>query len=133
MRAARVALAAVVLAQVAAYQLPPDKLEQAAALYRIGIVLTVVGLVLGIGVPIALLELGVSARLRDLAERASRRRAVQALVFVPLLLLAIALVSLPVDLYRQHVMHEYGLSVQGWGGWLGDWTKRQLVTWVIAV
>ncbi len=133
MRAARVFLAAVVLSQIAAYQLPPDKLEQAAALYRIGIVLTVVGVVLGIALPIALLELGVSARLRDLAERISRRRAVQAVVFVPLLLLAIALVSLPVDVYRQHVMRAYGLSVQGWGGWLGDWTKGRLVTWAIAV
>ena len=133
MRAARVALAAVVLGQVAAYRLPPDKLEQAEALYRIGIVLAVVGLVLGIAVPIALLELRVSSRLRDLAERASRRRVVQALVFVPLTLLAIALVSLPVDVYRQHVMRAYGLSVQGWGSWLGDWAKGQLLTWAIAV
>ena len=50
-------------------------------------------------------------------------------MFVPLLLLAIALVSLPVDVYQQHVMRAYGLSVQGWGvvaRRLGEGTARDL-------
>jgi hypothetical protein len=98
----------------------------------IGIVLAVVGLVLGIAVPIALLELRVSARLRDLAERASRRRVVQALVrAAPAARDRAGLAA------RRRVPAardaRVRASVQSWGGWLGDWTKQQLVTWAIAV
>jgi STE24 endopeptidase len=115
------------------YRLPPDKLEQAEALYRTRTALSVAGLVLGLAVPIALLQLRVAPRYRDLALRVSRRRTIQALVFVPLLLLTLALVSLPVDVYEHHVLRAYGLSVQGWASWLADWSKGQLVTWALAV
>jgi Zn-dependent protease with chaperone function len=118
---------------VTAYQLPPDKQEKAERLYRIRITLYIVSLVVGIAIPVLLLQLRVGPRYRDLAARVSRRRIVQALVFVPLLLLTMALISLPLDIYSQHVMRAYELSVQGWGSWLGDWVKGQLVTYVIAV
>jgi STE24 endopeptidase len=145
-RAARLVLAGLLLAAAAAaraepseppriseYRLPADKLAQAEALYRTRNALALASLVLGIAVPIALLQLRVAARYRDLAERAGRRRALQALVFVPLTLLTLALASLPIDVYGQHVMRAYGLSVQGWGSWLGDWAKGQLLAWAIAV
>jgi Zn-dependent protease with chaperone function len=118
---------------VTAYQLPPDKQERAEKLYRIRGLLYVAGFVVGIGIPVLLLQLRIGPRYRDVAERASRRRIVQAIVFVPLLLLTMAVLSLPMDLYSQHVMRAYGLSVQGWGSWFGDWAKAQLVTYVIAV
>jgi Zn-dependent protease with chaperone function len=118
---------------VTAYRLPPDKQEKAERLYRIRTTLYVATLVLGIGIPILLLQLRVGPRYRNLAERVSRRRIVQAIVFVPLLLLTMAVLSLPMDMYSQHVTRVYGLSVQGWGSWFGDWAKGQLVSYVIAV
>ena len=146
MRAARLVLAGLLLAAAAAaradqpeppriteYRLPPEKQAQAEGLYRTRNALALASLVLGIAVPLALLQLRVAPRYRDLAERASRRRAVQALVFVPLTLLTLARVSLPLEVYGQHVMRAYGLSVQGWGSWLGDWVKSQLLTWALAV
>ena len=54
--------------RVTEYRLPPDKLEQAEALYRTRNALALAGLVLGVAVPLALLQLGVAARYRDLAE-----------------------------------------------------------------
>jgi STE24 endopeptidase len=117
---------------VTRYELPPDKLEKAEALYRTRTVLYLVSLVVGILILVAIAELRLGPRYRDLAERASSRRTVQALIFVPLLLLTIAVLSLPLDAYQQQVMRSYGLSVQGWGSWFWDWTKGQLVSWVIS-
>lgn len=138
MRAGRLALAAVplVLATSAAaggYELPPDELAKAEALYRIHTALYLASLVLGAAVPLALLELGIARRFRDLAERAGRRRIVQAVVFVPLVLLATGVLSLPLGAVQQYVARAYRLSVQGWGSWLGDWAKGQLVACAIAV
>ncbi len=112
---------------IAEYRLPPDRLEKAEALYRTSLRLFLVGTAYGIAVLVALLWLRASARFRDLAERASARRFVQALVFVPLLVLAIELLELPLGIYRQQLVRSYGLSVQGWGSWFWDWTKGQLI------
>ena len=62
----------------------------------------------------------------------SRRRSVQALVFFPLLLLVLGILQLPMDLLGHRLSLAYGQSVQGWGSWLGDWLKGNLVTLVIA-
>lgn len=87
----------------------------------------------GVLVLVALIALSVGPRLRDLAERVSRRRFVQALVFVPLLLLIVELSGLPVGMYRHHLARVYDQSVQTFGSWLWDWAKGFLVTLVIAV
>lgn len=72
---------------------------------------------------IALLRWGLIARLRDLAERASSRLLVQALVFIPALVLLLALLRFPVAIAYHWLAVHYGLSVQAWGSWLWDWTK----------
>lgn len=142
MRAARLAFLLLVLAapsaraepeRITEYRLPPEKMAEAETLYRIRTTVTLVSLALALAAPIALLELRVGPRYRDLAERIGRRRFVQALVFVPLLFLTLALVSLPLDVYEQSVMREHALSVQGWGSWFGDWAKSQLVSYALAV
>jgi STE24 endopeptidase len=113
------------------YELPPDKLVKAEALYRTRTLLYLVSLLVSVAVLLLVIELRIGPRYRDLAERLSTRRVVQALVFVPLLLLTLAVASMPVDVYQQHIMRAYGLSVQGWGSWLWDWTKAQLISAVI--
>jgi STE24 endopeptidase len=35
----------------------------------------------------------------------------------------LTLANLPLDLYGHHVSRAYGISIQGWGGWLGDQGK----------
>lgn len=119
--------------KVTEYSLPPDKLVKAEALYRTRTVLYLVGLVFGIVVLWILLKLRVAPAFRDLAERTSKNSFIQTLVFVPLLLLLIALISLPLDIYHQHISRAYGLSVQGWGSWAGDWCKEQAISLVISV
>lgn len=114
------------------YRLPPEALAKSEALYRTTIVMTIVGTVYGLAVLGGLLFLRVAPRYRDLAERVSRRRFVQALVFVPLLLLTIDVLSLPVSLYGHSLQRRYGLSVQGWGSWFWDWTKGELLGTALA-
>ena len=114
------------------YRLPPDTLARSTALYRTGIVMLVVGTVYGLGLLGALIGLRVAPRYRDLAERVSRRRVVQALVFVPLIVLTLDVLSLPLTLYGHHLQLQYGLSVQGWGSWFWDWTKGELIGVLLA-
>jgi len=117
---------------IAEYRLPPDKLARSEALYRTRVALFIVGTLYGVAVLLAVLELGLARRLRDLAERTATRRFVQVLLFAPLLLLAMDVLSLPLAIYGHHLQLDYGLSVQGWGAWLWDWAKSQLIDVVIA-
>lgn len=114
------------------YQLPPDTLARSEALYRTSTVMLVVGTVYGLATLVLLLVLRVAPRFRDLAERVSRRRFVQAMVFAPLLLLTLDVLSLPVSLYGHSLQLQYGLSVQSWGSWFWDWIKAELIGTAIA-
>jgi Zn-dependent protease with chaperone function len=118
---------------IVGYRLPPDRLQRAEALYRMRVATFAVGRIYAPLVLIAVLAWRVAPRFRDLAERASRRRFVQALVFVPLIMLSIDALILPLEAFRHHLQQSYGLSVQGWGSWLWDWTKREMVNVVVSV
>jgi Zn-dependent protease with chaperone function len=108
-----------------AYTLPPDKLQKARALYLLEGRLTIINLVYGLAVLLLVLYSGIAARFRTWAEKISRFRFVQALIFVPLLLLTLALFDLPLRIYGHHISLLYGLSVQTWGSWLADFLKGQ--------
>lgn len=126
--------------QTSEYTLPPDKLAKSKALYDLRGKLRIIDTVYGLLILLGLLYFGVAARYRDWAERVSRFRFVQALVFVPLILITITVLQLPFDAYQQKISLQYGLSVQGWGSWLGDVGKGQLlsiiflsiIAWIIA-
>jgi Zn-dependent protease with chaperone function len=109
------------------YRLPPAKYEEAAALYRTRLILFVTNSVYGIALLVLVLVCRLSARIRDWAERASSRRFVQVIIFAPLLLLVIDVLSLPLAMYGHHLQSSYGLSVQHWGSWFWDWTKSEFI------
>ncbi len=119
--------------KVTEYRLPPDKLAKAKALYKTSTVLYLAGLVFGIVILWVLLKLRVGPALRNLAECVSRNRFLQTLIFVPLLTLLIAVISLPFDIYGHHISRAYGLSVQGWLSWAGDWLKAEAVSLVVLI
>jgi len=119
--------------KIVEYRLPPDKLAKAEALYKTRTVLYLFGLVFGVLVLWVMLKLRVAPAFRDLAEHATKNSFMQALIFVPLLMLLIAVISLPIDIYEQHISRVYGLSVQGWGSWAGDWCKAEGVSLAITV
>ena len=112
---------------ITTYTLPPATLAKAEALYRTQLAMLVVGTLYGFVVLGLALALRVAPRCRDLAERVSTRRFVQALVFAPLFLLTLDVVSLPISLYEHSLGLRYGLSVQTWGSWFWDWTKGEAI------
>jgi Zn-dependent protease with chaperone function len=113
------------------YTLPPDKLVKSRALYNLGGKLRIIDTIYGLLILLGLLYFGIAAKYRDWAEKASNNRLVQALIFVPLLLLTITLLDLPLDAYGHSISREYGLSIQGWGSWLGDVAKGFLIGTII--
>ena len=109
--------------QTTQYTLPPDKLAKSKALYDLRGKLRIIDTGYSLLVLLVLLALGIAAKYRDWAERVSKYRFVQALIFVPLLMLTITVLGLPMDAYQQSISRQYGLSVQGWGSWFGDVPK----------
>jgi STE24 endopeptidase len=117
--------------QTVQYTLPPDKLAKSKALYDLRTKLLFIGTGYSLLVLLALLALGIAAKYRDWAERVSKHRFVQALIFVPLLLVTLTVLGLPLDAYQQHISRQYGLSVQGWVSWFRDVAKGQAVSLIM--
>ena len=119
--------------KVQGYTLPPDQYEKAVAYARARHQLYFIGFAYSLLVLWVVLRLKWSALFRDWAERASRVRFVQALVYVPVLTLATALLVLPFPLYGQWLSRQYEQSVQGWGSWLLDYAKAHLISIVVSI
>ena len=109
------------------YTLSHDRQEQAVAYSRTGYTLYFVSYFLGGLLLFLMLRLGWAAKFRDIAENASDKKWVQGLVFVPLLFLTLDVLKLPVHLIWHSLSLHYQQSVQGWGSWLWDWIKGELL------
>jgi Zn-dependent protease with chaperone function len=109
------------------FTLSHERQEKAIAYSRAGYALYFLSYFLGLATLLVILRSGLAAKFRDLAEHFSDRRLVQAVVFVPLLLVTIAVVELPVHVYWHSLSLHYQQSVQGWGSWATDWMKSELL------
>jgi STE24 endopeptidase len=79
------------------------------------------GLLLSAAILLFLLHAGWSRRIRDWAERRSRRGVVRSFLYYVVFTLIVSLLSFPLTVYAGLVReHAYGLSTQGFGGWLRD-------------
>ena len=115
------------------YTLPPDKLAQAYALYRIDVSLYFLTTLYVFVVLWLMLRTHYGVRLRDLAERVSQFWLVRAAVVIALFFVTLELLELPFSLYRHHISLAYGLSVQQWSSWFGDWAKGLALTLVVGI
>jgi Zn-dependent protease with chaperone function len=125
--------AAPTTAPASAYHLTPEKRAQAIAYARARYRLHFVAFGWSVAVLLAIIALRLGPRFRDRAESASRRRFVQAAVFVPLLVVTQGLLELPTAAFGHHLARFYGQSIQGWGSWMWDQAKGLLVGLVIAI
>jgi STE24 endopeptidase len=117
--------------KVTAYTLPPDLYRKARNLSKIRFRLALIGFVYGLIVLWLILHWRLAPKYRDWSEKFSMRHFLQSIVFAPLLLLTIAVLTLPLDIYGEWVEKQYGISVQGWGSWSWDWVKADLISLVI--
>lgn len=119
--------------QPKAYKLPPDKEARAIAfahsrhqLYFLDFLFTTIALAL-------LIQLAVAPRLRDWAERITRSRFLQAIIFAGLFFILFGLIGLPGTAASHWLERHYAQSVQGWGSWFWDAIKGGAVGLVLAV
>jgi STE24 endopeptidase len=77
-----------------------------------------------IAIAFLLLQLGLSRKWRDLAERLLKRKFLQAFVYVPIYLVVTSLILFPLAWYRDfYTEHKYGLSTQGFGDWFIEYLQ----------
>jgi STE24 endopeptidase len=109
------------------YVLARDRYEKAVAYSRASYTMYFVSVGLNVLAIIVFLRLGMAAKYRDWAESVSDKRWVQALVFVPMLVLTVDVVELPLRVYGHVLSLRYEMSVESWGSWALDWAKEQLL------
>jgi len=117
--------------KVTAYTLPPDLYKKAHDKRQIDFRLQLIGFVYGVVVLWIVLRWKLGAKYRDWAERSSGKRFVQALIFSPLFVVTVAVLTLPLDIYSETIEKRYGISVQAWGSWSWDWIKALLIGVII--
>lgn len=109
------------------YTLPRERYEKAVRYSRASYTLYFVSIFVSVLALLILLRLGIAAKFRDWAENVSDKRWIQAVIFVPLLVLTVDVIALPVRLYGHMLSLRYEMSVEGWGDWFLDWVKEQLL------
>ena len=141
---AAVAVTAVVVVSLSA-QTPPDEptktddkrfevqvTDEMRRHSRIGDTLYFVGTAWSFGVLVLLLVTGLSRRLRDAAARATKKPFVLAMLYIVLFTLAAAVLEFPLTYYADFVVpHQFDLSDQSFGSWMGDMLKGLAVNLVI--
>lgn len=118
---------------VKAYTLPPELYEKAVNFSRAEYILYFADFVWGVIMLLLILRWRLAPKYRDWAERATTKRFVQAAIFAPILLLTIAMFELPINIYGHWLSRRYGISVQGWGSWAGDWAKGEILSFILGI
>ncbi len=112
--------------------LPAEQRAKSNAYFEGGYWLLLVDFLWNAAVAILLLRTGFSARMRDRAERWSRRPALQVSLYWLQYLAVTTLLLLPLTLYTNYFRERaYGLSNLTFGAWLGEEAKGLLVGLVL--
>ena len=115
------------------FHLSRERYEKAVGYSRAGYFLYFVSVTWEIVVLLILLNIGLMAKGRDSAEKAARHWVVQGLIFVPGLIVAMAVAQLPIRIYWHALSLRYQQSIQGWGSWMWDWTKGEMINVVFGL
>jgi STE24 endopeptidase len=105
-------------------QLPAEQRARSDAYFEGGYWLSLWSFLWSAGIFLLLLQTGVSARMRDLAERATQVRALQTGLYWTQFTVAVAVLSFPLSVYRDYLReHRYGLSNLTSWSWFGEQLK----------
>ena len=103
---------------------PADKREKSDAYFEGGYWLILWNFLMSAAIAIFLLVSGLSARLRDFAERMTRFKAMQVALYAIGFVLLNAVLSFPLAAYEGFYReHQYGMATHNFGGWFGDQVK----------
>ena len=115
------------------YSLPPDQLQRAIEYAHAGYRLHFGSELLSMAILAAIIVTGLRRQVSRLGRSRIQAPFVQALVFIPLLLLTNDALYLPANIYGQHLELKFDQSIQTWPSWFWDWTKTELLLLVCAV
>jgi len=105
-------------------QLPADQRARSDAYFEGGYWLQLWSFLWGAAILVVLLHTGVSARMRDLAVRATGIRALQTALYWTQFVIALAVLSFPLSVYSDFIReHRYGLSNLSFAAWIGEELK----------
>jgi Zn-dependent protease with chaperone function len=127
------AIAPPVSEQVRGYTLTPGQEAQAIAYAHARHELYFLDVAYGLLLLVFLLQLRVAPTYRDWATKWTESSFGQTLVFTPLLLVTLDVLSLPTALWGHRLSLQYQQSIQGWGSWMADWAKGEAVTIALAI
>ena len=103
---------------------PPEARERSDAYFEGGYWIRVWSTLITAAVMLALLHTGLSRRMRERAERLTRRRPLQVAAYAALFIVLTSIVTFPFALYTDFFReHQYGLATQTLPQWLGDQAK----------
>lgn len=103
----------------------PEKKARSDAYFEGGYWLILWDFLYGAAISILLLATGFSARMRDLAERLTRRRPLVTWLYWAQFAIAVFVLGFPLTVYEGFLReHQYGLSNQTFGAWFADQSKE---------
>jgi STE24 endopeptidase len=109
-------------------QIPPEAKARSDAYFEGGYWLTLWDFLYGGAVLLALLLFGWSVRMRAMAEKITRFRPLQTMLYWIQYLAITSVLGLPLAYYEGFVReHQYGLATQSFGLWFGDQMKSLLL------
>ena len=109
---------------------PPEKRAQSDAYFEGGYWVILWNFLLGAAISMFLLQSGLSARLRDFAERITRLRPLQVALYAVPYVIIVAVLSFPLGLYSGYFReHAYGLATQTFGPWF----REQLIALAVSI
>lgn len=110
----------------------PEEKELSDAYFEGGYWLQLWGLLYALGVAWLFLGTGLSRRMRSLAERISRFRPVQTILYGIQYLFLVSVLTFPLTVYQGFFReHQYGLATQAFGPWFGEQLIGLAVTLVL--
>jgi STE24 endopeptidase len=120
-------------AQVQGYTLTPGQEAQAIAYAHARHELYFLDVAYGLLLLVLVLQLRVAPAYRDWSAKWTDSGFGQIVVFAPLLLLTLDILSLPTAIWEHHLAVQYQQSIQGWASWLTDWAKGEGVEIAIGI
>src|SRR3989440_2520665 len=111
---------------------PADKRARSDAYFEGGYWLILWNFLFSSAISIFLLASRISARLRDFAERRTRFKALQVVLYAVPFLLIVYLLGFPLHVYENFFReHAYGMATQNFGQWIGEQLKFVVLNLIV--
>jgi STE24 endopeptidase len=110
---------------------PADKRAKSDAYFEGGYWLLLWNFLWAVAMLIFLLRARISARLRDFAERRTRFKALQVVLYTLPFVLILSVLSFPLTVYQNFYReHQYGLATQSFGPWFAEQMKTLVISMI---